>query len=172
MPPFRFDMYPLFLTEWVPMVDPPSFFYSNRMLNKRNNHTHPQPLPPTSSLSTHTKKDQWSLYAAHGQGNEQVNERLAAKFESHCAEKQKVRELKEVCKEEASANNTVLRASFDLPQVNYQSIYLTKSALFCKKTRISKCYFAIYREQRLRMVDDMDWRTMQTWSVWNFCYCL
>ena len=71
-----------------------------------------------------------------------MKEALEAKFEAHNIEKEKVRELKDQCKEEASTDSTVLCASFDLQQAN--SLPISNERSFFNKRRLFNFNLTFY----------------------------
>lgn len=89
------------------------------------------------------KKDQCSLCMTYRQGEEAVKEKLKHRYEKHCAEKNKIREIKSYIKEKALKDSSEIAcASFDLQQV----IYLPQSresALFYKR-RLANYNFTVY----------------------------
>ncbi|XP_076453198.1 uncharacterized protein LOC143288506 [Babylonia areolata] len=113
-------MYNLFLKEWNPQPNPPSFALYKKIFKEKN-------------LSIHRpKKDQCSLCMTYLKGDETVKENLRERYEIHVGEKQKVRDLKDQCKKEAVQDEAVLCASFDLQQVIYLPIS-KEGALFYKR---------------------------------------
>ena len=113
-------MYNLFIKEWNPRPNPPSFALYKKKFKEKN-------------LSIHRpKKDQCSLCMTYLKGDETLKENLRERYEIHVGEKQKVRELKDQCKKEALQNEAVLCASFDLQQVIYLPIS-KEGALFYKR---------------------------------------
>lgn len=123
-------MYNMFLEVWGPRPNPPSYSLY-RTVFKDNN------------LSFHRpKKDQCTLCLMYRQGNPSEKEQLKDRYETHIAEKIKVREIKDACKNEACQDKTVRSACFDLQQV----IYLPKceeNAIFYKR-RLSNFNLTVY----------------------------
>lgn len=94
-------------------------------------------------LSFHSpKKDQCSLCVAFWEGGEAEKEKLKDRFDEHIAEKTKVREKKEECKQLAKDNQSILCGVFDLQQVIYVPISNDSSIYY--KRRLSTFNFTFY----------------------------
>lgn len=95
------------------------------------------------NLSFHRpKKDKCSLCSMYREGDSSVKEKLQKQYQEHINEKQRVRQLKDDCKNNAIGNKSHSVAVFDLQQV----IYLPKSnegAIFYKR-RLAVYNFTIY----------------------------
>lgn len=63
------------------------------------------------------KKDLCTLCIMYKQGDDKIKEELRERFSKHTAEKNKVREIKQVWKEKAIENDSILCGVFDLQQV-------------------------------------------------------
>lgn len=90
----------------------------------------------------HPKKDLCSLCVSYREGNEDCKQRLLSRYNTHIAEKDKVREIKKTCKLIAKENFKIVSAVFDLQQV----MYLPKSndgQIFYKR-RLANYNFTIY----------------------------
>lgn len=90
----------------------------------------------------HPKKDQCSLCNTYRTGDQASKERLYEKYISHIREKQKVREIKKRCKEEATKSSVVASLVFDLEQVF--SFPMSQESLVFYKRRLSAFNFTIY----------------------------
>lgn len=66
------------------------------------------------------------------EGNDETKEKLQSKYEKHISEKEKVKKIKDECKEKSKSDKSALTASFDLQQVIHLPIS-NESALFYKR---------------------------------------
>lgn len=124
-------MYYMFLKEWVPRVQAPSFTTYNDVFIKSKN------------LSIHRpKKDQCSLCMNYHKGNDDLRKELEDAFVKHVIEKDKIRQIKDTCKKEAMENSNILCASFDLQQVIY--LPMSKESAIFYKRRLSNYNLTFY----------------------------
>lgn len=113
-------MYSMFISDIGDEEDKPSISTYHKIFNKLN------------LAFYRPKKDQCSLCMTYREGDVATKEKLQDRYQKHIAEKTKVREIKDLCKQSAKRDPTLLCATFDLQQVLHLPIS-KESAVFYKR---------------------------------------
>lgn len=88
------------------------------------------------------KKDQCSLCLHYREAEDSEKEKLQERFTTHIKEKEKIRDIKDKCKNDSQNHPKVISAVFDLQQVIYLPISNNSKVFY--KNRLSNYNFTIY----------------------------